>query len=217
MHVLRRRRRPDPALILLRTLCHELRSPVTTLTSLVGALEGNPSTAQRDQLARLAAEQAAHADAVLSQAAAAAHGLGESPDPAQPLHRVLPSAVAGVPPGRLDLCVTGAAQDWPVHPRHTRQVLINLVSNAVRHGSPDNPIGVRAFVRRGRLRLCVTSGGPAGQDLHRALSRTTAPPGDKGLGLWVVRQLVAGLGGSMRVRRLRPDAVTVEVQLPRRR
>jgi signal transduction histidine kinase len=204
-------------LVLLRTLCHELRSPVTTITSLVGALEDNPSMARRAELVRLAGEQAAHARDMLSQASAAAQGLGEAvSEPVQPLHRILASAVAVVPTDRLDLHATEAAQNWPVHPRRTRQVLMNLAGNAVRHGHAETVVGVRADVRRGRLRLRVTNSGAISHELTRALHRAAPPPGETGLGLWIVRELVSSLGGSVRVRRLRSDGVVLEVRLPRR-
>jgi signal transduction histidine kinase len=212
---LRRAPRPDPALLLLRSVCHELRPPVATLSSLVRALESQPSETRRGELAQLAGEYAAHAEAVLRQAAAAAAGLSGPEDTAVPLHRVLPSVAATVPDDRLALSVSPGAARCLVSGRPTRQILLNLVSNAVRH-SPGQ-IRLTAGVRRRRLRLAVADQGGLTDDLRRALHRRTPPPGAKGLGLWVVRQLVDAQGGSLRARSLSPRGVALEVLLPRAR
>jgi signal transduction histidine kinase len=211
-------RRPpasDPALLLLRGVCHELRPPIATLTSLVRALESQPSDARRGELARLAGEHASHAEAVLRRAAAAAAGLAGPTDAAVPLHRVLPFVAAVVPAERLVVSVSAGAARWPVSGRSTRQILLNLLSNAARH-SPGQ-IRLTATVRLRRLRLTVADQGGLNDDLLRALRRRRPPSDTNGLGLWVVRHLVAAQGGTLRARALFPRGVALEVTLPRRR
>jgi len=211
MRVIRHRRGADPGLLMLRTVCHELRPPMATLMSLVRALEDQPSEARRAELARLAGAHAAHAQSVLEQAAASVMG---GADPAEPLHRVLPAALATVPSDRLAVHLSPAALAWPVHPRHTRQVLINLLGNAIRHGLQPGPVRLRGHVRGRRLRLAVANAGSLSRDLTGALKRPQPPPDDNGLGLWVVRQAVAASGGSVRARPLGRCALEVEVRLP---
>jgi signal transduction histidine kinase len=212
----RRPPEPDPALLLLRSVCHELRPPVAILTSLMRALEAQPSGDRREQLARLAAEHASHAQAVLQQAAAAAQGLPDPADRPVPLHRILPAVAATVPATRLAVSVSAAAGRCPVHPRQARQILINLLANAVRHSPPGGAIRLRGQVRGRRLRLTVADEGGPTPDLAWALRRRTPPAGTKGLGLWVVRQIAATHGGSVRARGLSPCGLAVEVTLPRR-
>jgi signal transduction histidine kinase len=212
---LRRIPRPDPALLLLRSVCHELRPPVATLSSLVRALESQQSEVRRGELAQLAGEYASHAEAVLRQAAAAAAGLSEPADTAVPLHRVLPVAAATVPTERLAVSVSPGAARCLVSGRQTRQILLNLLSNAARY-SPGE-IHLTAAVRRRRLRLTVADQGGWNDDLRRALRRRTPPAGTKGLGLWVVRHLVDAQGGTLRARSLSPRGVALEISLPRRR
>jgi two-component system, OmpR family, sensor kinase len=213
MRVIRHRRSADPGLLMLRTVCHELRPPMAILTSLVSAMADQPSGDRRAEMARLAVAHAAHAQSVLEQAAASVPGVA---DRAEPLHRVLPVALGAVPAERLALDVSRAALAWPVHPRHTRQVLINLLGNALRHGALGGSVRLRAHVRARRLRLTVVNAGPATRDLFSALRRPDPPPGEKGLGLWVVRQAVAANGGTVRARS-RSTGVEVEVRLPARR
>jgi K+-sensing histidine kinase KdpD len=216
-HTAPRRQSADPGLVLLRSVCHELRPPVSVLTSLVQALEAQPSELRRAELARLAAEHAAHADAVLRQASATAYGLSDHNAPAVPLHRILPVVTATVPAHRLTVRVSDSIADRPVHPYHVRQVLINLLHNADRHGPPGGMIRLDARPHRRGLRLTVADGGDLTPDLAESLRRRTPPPGQKGLGLWVVRHLVGAHGGRVRARPLHPRGLAVEVLLPAQR
>jgi signal transduction histidine kinase len=214
---LRSRRPADPGLMLLRSVCHELRPPVSTLTSLVRAIEDQPSGARRAELAQLAAEHAAHAEAVLRQAAAAAYGLADPTEPALPLHRVLPAVTATVPAERLIVRIGGSSGARLVHSQRVRQLLINLLGNADRHGPPGGAIRLEIRNHGRGLRLTVADEGRLTPELALALRCRTPPSGEKGLGLWVVRQLVATHGGSVRARPLTPRGVAVEVTLPAHR
>jgi K+-sensing histidine kinase KdpD len=216
-HTARRQQPVNPAMLLLRSVCHELRPPVSTLSSLVHALEAHPSEATRIELARLAGEHVAHAEAVLRQAAAAAYGMTGTTDPPVPFHRILPIVTSAVPADRLAVRVTRAAGGHLVHPRHVGQILINLLSNAERHGPPGEPIHLDARTHRRGLRLTVADAGGLTPDLTRSLHQRTPPLGEKGLGLWVVRQLVAANGGTIRARNLTPRGLAVEVTLSRPR
>jgi signal transduction histidine kinase len=190
---------------------------VATLSALLQALERQPSTARQGELARLAAEHAAHAETLLRQAAAAAEGCTGPGEPAQPLHRILPMVAGTLPVGRLTVSATPAALACPVPPQHTRQILVNLLSNAARHGPPHGTIGLSARLCRRRLRLAVTDEGAPTAELGAALRRRTPPAGEPGLGLWVVRHLVAAHGGSLRARGCSPRGLTLEVSLPSQR
>ena len=213
MRLKRSRRGDDPGLLMLRTVCHELRPPMATLMSLVRALESQPSEDRRAELTRMAGAQAAHAQSVLEQAAATVVTAAEPPEP---LHRVIPAALGVVPAERLAVRLSPAALAWPVHARPTRQVLINLLGNAVRHGLPGRPVVLRGAVRARRLRLAVANAGRFSGDLTGALRSAEPPPDDRGLGLWVVRRAVAAAGGTIRARSL-GGGVEVEVRLPARR
>ncbi|MGK5684172.1 ATP-binding protein [Actinoplanes sp. URMC 104] len=215
MRLIRPRRSPDPGVLLLRSVCHELRPPMATLTALVRALESEHPAAHRGELARLAAEHAAHAQAVLGQAAAAVSGLNPEPAPAHTLAQILPGVAAAAGDGRLSVQIGRTAARWPLHAQHTRQILINLIGNAARHSA--GPVRLVARRRGRRLRLSVLDPGQPTPELFTALRRRTPPATDRGLGLWVVRQLVAARGGAIRARALSPAGLAVEVDLPRHR
>ena len=213
---MRRRTKPDPALLVLRAVCHELRPPMATLTSLVRALEDQPSEVRRTELARLAMEHATHAQSVLNQAALVARGMADLPGAAVPLDALLPTVAATVPADRLSVRASPAAVRWLVHPQHTRQILINLLGNAARHSAGAIRLTARMHGRRLRLGVSDQGDGPS-PALLTALSRQSPPPDDRGLGLWVVRQLTRTQGGTLRARALRPSGLLMEVLLPRYR
>ncbi|MFC3740888.1 sensor histidine kinase [Paractinoplanes deccanensis] len=210
MRLTPRRRAADPGLVLARSICHELRPPMATLAALLRALEEAPEP-RRSEITKLAAEHVAYAGAVLSQAAETAYGFRADAMPAETLRRVLPSTLATTPD--VSTSASRAALRWPVHPAHTRQILTNLAGNAVRHA--PGPVRLSAAVRARRLRLAVVDQGGPTPALHTALRRRTPPPDDRGLGLWVVRQLVGSLGGTLRARQLTPTGLAMEVVLPR--
>jgi signal transduction histidine kinase len=201
--------------LLLRSVCHELRPPIATLSSLARAMETQPSPDRRAEMARLAGEYAAHAMSVLAEADAIVTGLSDRSGEAAPLARLLPSVAATAPADRLSTLATPAAARWPVHLQHTRQILINLVGNAVRYST--GPVSLGARRRAGRLRLTVADEGTLNPRLARALHRATPPKDDNGLGLWVVRHLTALHGGRLQARRGRTGGLVMEVVLPRYR
>ncbi|MEV2239363.1 HAMP domain-containing sensor histidine kinase [Micromonospora sp. NPDC049891] len=231
--LLRALRRTDPSAggapaaagsadLLLRVLCHELRTPVTTLSSLTRALadEARPLTGEdRRAISVLARDQAAYLQTLLGEAATsvAALTLVSGPDErAVPLAEVLPAVAMLVPVERRRVRITREAARCPVSARRTRQMLGNLVENALRHGPAAGRVGIRAERRGGALSISVLDEGRVAHGLVEALRRPAPATGMSGLGLWIVRELVAADGGRMRLHRLRPDGVAVELLLPAR-
>ncbi|MEU4681255.1 HAMP domain-containing sensor histidine kinase [Micromonospora sp. NPDC023737] len=207
----------DPEL-LLRVLCHEFRTPVSSLTSLTGALADERrelTAADRRAIIRLARDQAAHLQALLRDATAGTGALTPAePETLVPLGELLREAAALVPVHRRRVRATRRAGGCPVPAGRLRQVLVNLVENALRHGPRDGQVGIYATLRRSGLSLLVTNEGRVAVSLLEALRRPQPGAGMSGLGLWIVRRLVAADGGSVHVHRLRPRGVAIEVLLP---
>ncbi|RKN52548.1 sensor histidine kinase [Micromonospora costi] len=210
----------DPEL-LLRVLCHEFRTPVSALTSLTGALADDRRELTGDDrraITRLARDQAVHLQALLRQATAGTGALvvPAAPDEAAPLAGILREAATLVPAHRRRTRATRRAAEFAVPAGRTRQVLVNLVENALRHGPADGQVGLYAAARRSGLSLLVTDEGRLDAGLLDALRRPVPAAGMSGLGLWIVRQLVAVDDGALHVHRLRPRGVAIEVCLPLR-
>lgn len=215
MWLIRQRSTPSRERLLLRSVVHEIGPPLATLSSLVRAIDTQTNPDRRAEMTALAAEYATHAQAVLREAKELASGTPTPAAEAAPLGRVLPAVTAALAGERLSVEVSPVAAGWPVHRQHTRQILTNLVDNAIRHSSGTVCVG--ALVGSSHLRLTVTDEGAPNAALARALRRFTAPRDDRGLGLWVVRRLVAAHGGRVRARRARPRGLVLEVLLPRYR
>ncbi|MGC4782753.1 sensor histidine kinase [Micromonospora zamorensis] len=205
--------------LLLRVLCHEFRTPISTLTSLTRALADEQrelSGADRRAISELARDQAVHLQSLLRDATAGtgALALAPQPEPAVPLAGILREAAALVPAGRRRARATRRAGACPVPAGRIRQVLVNLVENALRHGPPDGQVGLYATVRGPGLSVLVTDEGRVDDALLSAVRRPAPAVGMSGLGLWIVRQLLVPDGGALRVHRLRPRGVALEVLLP---
>ncbi|MET7671768.1 sensor histidine kinase [Micromonospora luteifusca] len=205
--------------LLLRVLCHEFRTPISTLTSLTRALadERRELTGpDRRAITELARDQAVHLQSLLRDAAAGigALALAPQPEPAVALAGILREVATLVPVGRRRARATRRAGSCPVPAGRTRQVLVNLVENALRHGPPAGQIGLYATLRGSGLSILVTDEGGVDDALLAALRRSAPAVGMSGLGLWIVRQLVAADGGALRVHRLQPRGVALEVLLP---
>lgn len=126
---------------------------------------------------------------------------------------------------QIELATTGDCRGYWDAGR-LKQLLRNLVSNAIKYGSPDAPIRVALIGEDAEVRLEVTNSGPAIDSSVRTLmfdplSRGPVPagsdeaPGSLGLGLFIVREIVQAHGGEV-------DALSGEgettfaVRLPRR-
>ncbi|MGI5520736.1 sensor histidine kinase [Micromonospora sp. CA-259024] len=205
--------------LLLRVLCHEFRTPISALTSLTRALADEHrelTTADRRAITELARDQAVHLQSLLRGATAGtgALALAPHPEPAVPLAGILREAAALVPARRRRARATRRAGSCPVPSGRTRQVLVNLVENALRHGPAEGQIGLYATLRGAGLSILVTDEGRVDDALLAALRRPAPAVGMSGLGLWIVRQLVTTDGGVLRAHRLRPRGVALEVLLP---
>jgi PAS domain S-box-containing protein len=104
------------------------------------------------------------------------------------------------------------------------QVVSNLLSNAIKFG-PARPIAVRVWcereVRGKRVRIDVKDRGIgiAPDDQRRIFERferavPTRHYGGFGLGLWIVRQIVEAMGGTIRVESALGEGATFSVDLP---
>lgn len=99
------------------------------------------------------------------------------------------------------------------------QVVTNLVTNAAKYGS-GKPIEVvlEAEGRRARLTVRDHGIGIAAEDQARIFEPceravSTRHYGGFGLGLWIVRQIIESMGGTIRVRSVSGEGSTFTVEL----
>ena len=131
------------------------------------------------------------------------------------------------PDRRIDFAVTGDAVGYCDGGR-LKQVLRNLVANAVVHGSPDTAIRVALVGEEAEIRLKVINQGPTIDPLFQTqlfdpLKRGLVQPSSReydglGLGLFIVRELVRAHGGRVEVRSDSTEGeTTFTVILPRQK
>jgi signal transduction histidine kinase len=113
-----------------------------------------------------------------------------------------------------------------------RQVISNLMGNAIQHGSPEGPVELSAAVEgstpaESTVVLRVhNEGAPIPPDLLptifdplvRYATRESAArrrPGSIGLGLYIVREIVVAKGGTVEVASTAQEGTTFTVRIPR--
>lgn len=102
----------------------------------------------------------------------------------------------------------------------SHELKTNLLSNAVKYGA-GTPIAIAVRRDRDAAVLTVSNGG-AGippEDQERIFERFARgphgnAPGGFGIGLWIVREIVTALGGTVRVASARDEGATFTVVLP---
>lgn len=136
--------------------------------------------------------------------------------------RAIAEPLAGKKSLRLDVSVAGEAEPLLTDPRKVRQILLNLVANAVKF-TERGEIGVRATVEGSELVLAVrdTGIGIAEEHLDRIFEpfwqveqSSTRTAQGTGLGLSVTRRLVALLGGEIAVESRPGEGSTFTVRIP---
>jgi signal transduction histidine kinase len=207
-------------------IAHELRTPLTVLQGrLEGMLDG---VYPRDeaQIAAVLDETRVLARLVddLRTLAHAESGMltlqTESTDLAILIHEAVASLSIESAAGQVSVRAT-AASDLPlveIDPLRIREVLTNLLSNALHHTPPGGVVSVEA-VRRGDLidvSVSDTGSGIAAEDVPKIFDRFYKGRGSRGsgLGLTIARNLVVAHGGEIRAESREGHGTTVTLTLP---
>jgi signal transduction histidine kinase len=98
-----------------------------------------------------------------------------------------------------------------------RSVISNLVVNALEVSGGKGPVDVRLRGDADMVHLRVADKGPGLPDGDVFAAFFSTKPSGTGLGLWLVRRLVAEAGGSITARNRRGGGAVFDVQLPRPR
>ena len=134
----------------------------------------------------------------------------------QDLHdvRLLVAADAGQRGVSLDLDLD-LPPEVPVPATEVRQLLLNLLLNAVRASSAGGSVILRARLQVETLLLeVIDEGSGLAADVARGIASGIAPPGNPGLGVAVVVRLVERLRGQVSVAARFPGGTHITLQLP---
>ncbi len=197
---------------LVQVLTHEIMNSLTPIASLASSAPTLLEAGEHEELAAALAtlaRRAAHLQAFVeryrSVSQPPAPTLADTP--LQPLLQAVQCLVApawAAAGGEVEVSVEPDSLALRTDAAQLEQVLINLAQNALQAcaGRPSPRLGIEARLSRGaRLRLTVTDNGPGvapGLESRIFTPFFTTREGGSGVGLAVVRQLVHGLGGTVR-------------------
>ncbi|MEY8878914.1 MAG: nitrogen regulation protein NR(II), partial [Leptothrix sp. (in: b-proteobacteria)] len=222
MRVLRQRARQEKLAAMGRVsagIAHEIRNPLAAISQ-ANALLGEDLThpAQR-QLTHMVADNVERLQRIVADVLEVAPGGGSHDAPVIDLAQQVPAlcadwahtvglALVGHSPLRIDVAPT----PMPVRfdPDHLRRVLVNLLDNALRHGSHRSEAlwVVAQPLGRGEVLLAVRSdGAPIAVDVEPFLFEpffSTRSRGS-GLGLYICRELCERYGAAIEYRPGDPD------------
>jgi two-component system, OmpR family, sensor histidine kinase BaeS len=210
----------------LADVSHELRTPLTVLqTGIEAQLDGmHPRddahlTSLLDEtrlLGRLIDDL--HTQALAEAGRLALHV--EPSDPALVASDAVDAHAASAAAKGVDLTlhVADAVPTVELDGDRVRQVLSNLLANAIRHTPAGGHVRVDVGAEDAGVRVAVVDDGPgmAPEQLARVFDRFTkaADSGGSGLGLSIARDLVAAHGGTLTATSTLGEGTTMVVRLP---
>ena len=206
----------------LATVSHELRTPLTSVMGFVEELIAAPANypqADRREMMGIVADEAHAMEGIVQDLLAAARLQQGSGLPVV-VQRV-PDLVAEVSSLAIGRHI---ARVIAVHPGDTavaadptrlRQILRNLLENAVRHGKPPVEITVARHGKNIDLEISDHGSGVDPEvrskvfDRYRSSQSDTGQPSSTGIGLWLSRELARLMGGDLTLTKSPGGAVFV--------
>jgi len=214
---------------LLADVTHELRTPLQVIGGSVEAMLDGVHPRDDAHLAPILAETAVMnrlLDDLRTVSLAEVGALALHREEVD-VRRLLEDVAAGHAAASREAGIALAAAAGPAllldaDPLRIREVVANLVVNAIRHTPPGGSIHLAASIEGAWVELTVadTGEGIAPADLERVFDRfhRRADTGGSGLGLTIARDLVAAHGGTIRAESagIPGRGTTFRVRLPRR-
>jgi signal transduction histidine kinase len=218
---------------LISTISHELRTPMAAVYGAAQTLlerESELTPEQKRQMLEMVAEQAARLSQI-TEAVLLATQLDRDTLPVETepidLGEVVRSTVEAMKshlPPTTEVAVDVAPDVGAATGARDRiqQVLVNLLDNAVKYGG-ETPVQIRVERANGLVRLVVADSGPGipqaeqariFEKFYRAGPELTRASGGTGLGLYISRELVQRMGGSLDVRSEPGSGAAFVVELP---
>jgi two-component system sensor histidine kinase HydH len=202
-------------------LAHEIKNPLASLQGNAEVLaelaeSPAPATEALRRKARWQVKEASRLSALLDDLLDFSRS-GPLERQATPLRPLLEAAVEEVDASRVRLDLAAAPSSWSVDATRLRQVLANLLRNAVQATPPDRQVELRAQGNDGRLLITVRDHGeglPAGVEEQIFEPFFTTRSRGTGLGLAVSRRIVESHGGSLTARNHPEGGAELRVVIP---
>jgi signal transduction histidine kinase len=213
---------------LLADVSHELRTPLTVLQGNLEALIDGVHPADEEHLGALLDETRVVSrlvDDLRTLALSESGSLALHPEPTD-LSVVIADVAASFRPTaessgvRLEVEIDDALPLLEIDPVRTREILSNLVANALRYTPSGGSIRMAATTEHGgssvRVRVADTGSGISPDELRHVFDRFWKSPESRGsgLGLPIARNLVQAQGGEMGADSTPGQGTTVWFRLP---
>lgn len=205
---------------LVGSIGHELRNPLgvmeTSLYLLKGRLAADPGAAKH--LARIS-EQIKIANNIITQLLDMIRDRPLSRKPMQLAELIAEAAEAVRAPEQVRVTLDGVSS-LPIiegDQGQLRQVIVNLVENAVQAASPEGEVWVRATEANGAVEIAVEDTGPGVDPAIRARlfePLVTTRAKGVGLGLALVKRIVERHGGTIVYQQARSGGARFVVRIP---
>jgi PAS domain S-box-containing protein len=219
---------------LVSTVSHELRTPLAAIYGAAVTLRRTDVELEaelRDRLLDIVVDEAKRLGEIVNDLLLASQldsgrlrAAIEATDPRALAESVIESTRAHLPKGtRVELQAPSELPQVAADPEQLRQVLANLLDNAVKYSPAGGEIGVRLERRGEHLRFAVVDPGlgiPAAEQrrifekFYRLDPDMTHGIGGTGLGLYISRELVRKVGGKIWVESREGEGSTFFVEVP---
>lgn len=212
----------------LQALSHDFRTPIASLEALARALDrpaDGLSAVERSTMLELVESHARQLGSMLEeiQEVANTESLGaelrvEKSDVYMPELIRRAAAAAGVGGDRLVMAIDPGLNTLRTDDHKMRRILTYLLDNANKHSPEDQPLEVRLRRSDRSVELAVLDRGPGipPELAARALEKLAAfgHHRSSGLGMWIVAQFVAALGGSVAIESRPGGGLIVRARFP---
>jgi two-component system sensor histidine kinase KdpD len=220
------RRSDEMKTALLRTISHDLRSPLTAIATAGDALGSSSlSDEDREQLSAAVTEEAARLSTVVSQLLDLSRLQAGAAEPKRDwfsVEEIVREAIEqlGAPTGKFVLSFDPGMPFVRADAAQLERAFANLLANSLRH-SVDKPVTVQVHQSSGRIVVRVSNQGPGipSAELERIFEpfyrgEKKSDHSGSGLGLAIVRGFVEANGGSVHAESLPGQGATFVVDLP---
>lgn len=220
---LRKNERLSAAGQLSASLAHEIRNPLASISGAAGILaRGNAGGDSRAECLEILTKESQRLNKLLTNFLEFARPRLPRFQLADPLAVVQSTCLlAQHTAASMDVCLrvehVGASREIWCDPEQIKQVLLNLLLNAVEASRPGSSVIVHVRTEEEQLRLDVEDAGSgiAAEDLGSIFDPFfTTKQNGSGLGLAVASNIVQQHGGSLAARHNRGPGMTLSIRLP---
>ncbi|MDQ2872391.1 MAG: ATP-binding protein, partial [Candidatus Eremiobacteraeota bacterium] len=214
---------------LIAVLAHDLKGPLTSIIGFAEVLEqhmldGDEADKALATIRRAALRLTALTNDTLALSKAEQGELNISKDPVNVADIVRDVAQTFAPDRKITVAETGKEPVVLGDPNRLRQVIENVIGNAVKYSPREEPVTVSIDGENRRIRIAVTDRGIGVPEdeaaflferFRRASNAKSSPVKGSGLGLYLAKTLVERHGGSIEVASELGIGSTFTVVLPR--